>query len=47
MLATLTKLTQNAYDTAELMIESGMEENESVKGEIASYMMKVSKLIGK
>jgi hypothetical protein len=41
-LATLAKLTSTAHETAQLMIESGIDESESVKGEIASLILKIT-----
>lgn len=45
-LRTIAKLTQGALEMAEVLVESGQEEGESVKNEFTNLLLKMIKIVG-
>ena len=45
-LRTIAKLTQGALEMAEVLVESGQEEGESVKSEFTNLLLKMIKIVG-
>ena len=45
-LRTVAKLTQGSLEMAEVLVESGQEEGESVKSELSNLMLKIIKIVG-
>ena len=45
-LRTVAKLTQGSLEMAEVLVESGQEEGESVKSEFTNLLLKLIKIVG-
>ena len=45
-LRTIAKLTQGSLEMAEVLVESGQEEGESVKTEFTNLLLKLIKIVG-